>query len=186
MKRIQFILSAVYLSFVSCAPRYLPYANEFRTYPGGSIVKTEIAGVIYLGEILEHTDSALFIRILPETNKRNKKNKSYYRESNFVRLNKLDIQQARILLARSTPREAVTPILTIFNYVLPFTQSVVGILTFPTAILISTTSVHVPRGKYFFFDYPKDASWEKLKHFARFPAGMPEEIDWEGSPVSRE
>lgn len=171
-----YVLLALFLSFESCSPKYLPFANEFQNYHKGAVIKIKTGEQEFVGEILAINDDKLLIK---DFNASLGSLELRGPAHEIIEIIRDSIAEARIMIAKATPNEKITPILAIINFILPFTHDVAAIFTLPAAALMNTGSVFLHKGKYFFFDYPRDISWERIEDFARFPGGIPEHINLE-------
>lgn len=94
----------------------------------------------------------------------------------LIYLSKNKIKKGKISIALSSDSPEKYAAWGIINF-LPFAHGVFGVITLPiTAITTSAIISDATRGGYR-IGYPKEIAWEDMHKFARFPQGIPPNVD---------
>lgn len=93
-----------------------------------------------------------------------------------IYLPKNDVKRGKISIALSSDKPGKYGAWGLINF-LPFAHGVFGVFSLPiTAITTGTIISDAARGGYR-IRYPKEIAWEDMHKFARFPQGIPSNID---------
>lgn len=150
-------LLAVIIS--SCtSPRYLPFSDKIDVNPYGSFIKIDRkTDIIITGELIT-IDSNTIVVLTKSENK-------------CITVLIKDVERFKLRYAKPKHYGWTMPL----GIVLPFIHGVYSLLTLPLHLIV-TISV-TASGESAFQYSAKDMNYDKLKMFARFPQGIPKNID---------
>lgn len=162
-----FLAIAVSCLLASCrSPSYLPHPNEFKYHVKGLHFKGVLNdGEKIEGEIIAIEGERLFLR------------PNMHPEVKMQHINKDILKKGEIVLATTGNKSKQISTAAGFMNIIPLSHGFFGIITIPiTLIMTIGISNNAAYGTYS-IKYPDDINWTDLRKFARFPQGIPTEIE---------
>jgi hypothetical protein len=166
MKLITPILFSILLLGSCGSPRYLSAPNDFSYNVKGLILSVTLDDKThFLGEIIEANNTELLILPIDKA------------IDGMVTIPKNKIQSADIIISTTSDNPGgLTTWAGLINLA-PLGHGFFGILTVPINV-VSTVSIAATANKSTYrMKYPDNVSWSQISKFARFPQGIPEQID---------
>lgn len=160
-----FLIATVFISGCS-TPAYLPRPDDLSEHVNGSIIQCHLfTGAIITGELIAvDSNKAIILPVIP---------------GDIKEINKEDIGEADIIVSLSCNNPDKIATLATFMSFLPLAHGFYGIFSLPiTLITTISTSVNASNGTYS-IKYPIVSKWGQLRKFARFPQGIPANVDRE-------
>ena len=161
------ILFSLVLSLSACKSlNYLPKPEAFPYHVKGHIIEMELEESYTMkGEIIEVTEDAVWV--LPFK----------LNEGKLTKIPRSAVYDADIYVAlTSNDPQAISTWAGLINFAV-LGHGYYGVLTLPTNLLITIPLARdAARGTYR-MNYQRNVTWDYLHKFARFPQGLPPEID---------
>ncbi len=180
MIRVVILIIFIAQFLFSCSSiSYLPKPKDYPLYINGmyfeGVEEKERKLIKFAGEIISVEKDSIISLVVSGKEPR---------KIFTVRKNKIRKGKVRIAKTSDDPEKFL---LFGINILLPFTHGLYGAFTIPTMI---PTTIGTISGAYrasFYIEYPKDIQWNEISKFARFPQGLPEnvqlhQLEWSVKP----
>ena len=164
--KIRFIILCA-IFFIQCqSPSYVPKPKDFKEYVKGLPIKIKLKGERYsvLGEIIEVNSSKMMVY-------------DFFDEEKLISIPKSQIQKADIIVALTTNDPKKIGGLAALTNLFSIAHGIGLIISLPLNVIVTATISNQAAQSTLRVQYPRDIQWEEMYKFARFPQGIPTNID---------
>ena len=157
--------------FVSCrSNKFVPTVDTYKDHMKGMQIGIRLEDDSYVrGELIAINEEELYV-LKTKLQKGENPHK-------IIKIN--DIQHANIMIYNKSTKLRVFKIFSALTYISNLFQGGLAILALPINLVVNSSVVGGAAG-YNYVEYPTNISWKEIDKFARFPQGIPPEVEWEG------
>ena len=170
MRYFILFLIPLFLLGACSSPNYLSTPEDFKYQVEGLTLKALLKSEdVILGEIIEVDSETITILRINQ--------KSYEKSKKIQIVSKKEIVHADVIIAgTSNNPKAISTRAGIINAA-PLAHGYFAIITVPLNLAITLPIANNAAKASYRVNYPENISWDKMTKFARFPQGIPENID---------